>query len=164
MQSERKISYPKKEESRRKSNIIFDHNMNLGTEPLRFESFGKDKNIEILKQDVDWQNQSFGDSDEHNIFGSKRMIDANAEDSESENEGQNFSFCESEPKTKRKQSCIVDQNIDHQFDFDVAANDDLNMFSETLTTEKLNIEQALRRPTSVIIPSYIDTGEINSYY
>lgn len=172
MQSERRIPYAKVEDNRRKSTNTFGQKKEGSFGELnRFDSFGKSKHIDIPKEEpVNWQNQSFGDSDDHKLFESKRMVDVNIEGSDSEKEGQNFSFCESENKTQRRYSDInnADANILQNFEtdrynYETTVSGDMNLFSEPIISDKFNIEQLLKRPTAVIVPSYVDTGLVISY-
>lgn len=166
MQSERKISYPKQDDIRRKSTNTYG---NQQPDPLmatfgRMDSFGKSNYAEPKKQEVvDWQNQSFGDSEDHRIFESKRILNVNPDGSEDENDPQNFSFCESEKKSQTRKSNIVKQESNH-YKFDNVLTDDLDLFAEPAPSDRVNIQNILRRPTTVIVPSYIDTGELTSHY
>ena len=166
MQSERRISFPRTNDVRRKStntNEVPQNDVNR-SELNRFDSFGKVKPVDMQNgEPVNWQNQSFGDSEDNKIFESKRIIDVNREGSESENDAQNFSFCESETKTQPRRSDIVNQDTDNRHNFDIDVNDDLNLFGDTVQDDRLNIEQMLKRPTAVIVPSYIDAGKLISY-
>lgn len=165
MQSERRILFPKKEDVRRKSTNTFghQHSNDLFSDMNRFDSFGKSKNIEVPKDEpVDWQNQSFGDSEDNKIFESKRILDVNIEGSESDNEGQNFSFCESENKTQPRNSGINNIDSSNKNNYETGYSADINLFSDTNVTDKFNIEQMLKRPTAVIVPSYVDTGMLTS--
>lgn len=165
MQSERKIPFAKKDDVRRKSTNTFG-NQNMGTDhdiASRFESFGKSKHIDVPKEEtIEWQNQSFGDSDDNRIFESKRVVDINNENSNEELEAQNFSFCESDSKPQPRNSGNNNTDTLNRYNFDNGITDDLNLFSDVMTDDRINIEKILKRPTAVLIPSYIDTGSIIS--
>lgn len=109
---------------------------------------------------VDWQNHSFGDSEDHRIFESKRLIDVVAEASDNDNDAGNFSFCESDKKSQpnAKNSVVRDTNIlQPQF-----GGDDVNLFATPVTEEQQNMEKLLRRPTAVFVPCYADAGMLSS--
>ena len=165
MQSERKIVQPKANDVRRKSANNFSSNQNnmVLPEAQKFDSFGKSKHIDIPQQEaVDWQNQSFGDSVDNKLFESKRMVDVNIDEIASDNEAQNFSFCESDNKTQPRTSGIGNADPNNLTNYDPGMVDELNLFSENVQNDRFNIEQLLKRPTSVIVPSYIDTCKIIS--
>lgn len=116
----------------------------------------------VQPETVDWQNQSFGDSDDHKIFESKRLIDVNPEGSDNDNDAGNFSFCESDKKSIPRISNTQDilaSNVILQPNF---SEEDLNLFAAPIPEDRANIEKALRRPTAVFVPNYADAGNIRS--
>lgn len=126
---------------------------------VRAESFGQQNPLE-QPEVVEWQNHSFGDSEDHRIFESKRLIDIAAEASDNDNDAGNFSFCESDKKSQpnAKNSMIRDSNIlPPQF-----IEKDANLFATPVTEEQQNIEKILRRPTAVFVPCYADACKLTS--
>ena len=131
---------------------------------MRTDSFGMPKEPETSNREtVDWQNHSFGDSEDHRIFESKRLIDTHQEGSDNENDAANFSFCESDKKSQPRASNLVayesnSNMLQGQFD-----DDDMNLFSTPVPEERQSLERLLKRPTTVIVPCYVDAGKFTSH-
>lgn len=131
--------------------------------PVRTDSFGMPKEPEMPNREtVEWQNHSFGDSEDHRIFESKRLIDTNHEGSDNENDAANFSFCESDKKSQPRASNIAayesnNNLLQGQFD-----DEDMNLFSTPIAEERQSLERLLKRPTTVIVPCYVDAGKFRS--
>lgn len=132
--------------------------------PVRTDSFGKLKETEAPNQEtVDWQNQSFGDSEDHRIFESKRLIEPNPEGSDGDNDAANFSFCESDKKSQPRASdanAYANNNVLQG----QLGDEDANLFGTSAPDDRQNLEKLLRRPTAVIVPCYVDAGELTSHY
>lgn len=129
---------------------------------MRTDSFGKPKEIEATNQEtVDWQNQSFGDSEDHRIFESKRLIEPNPEGSNDDNDAANFSFCESDKKSQPRASDTNAYNNTNVLQGQLG-DEDTNLFGAPVQEDRQNLEKLLRRPTTVIVPSYVDAGKLTS--
>lgn len=143
---------------------MVNHKKTFDAVPIaRTDSLVLPKDTEIAKPKVvSWQNQSFGDSEDHRIFESKRLVDITPDDSDNDNDAGNFSFCESNKKTQPRTSGGEIHNSKIRYSQE-KPGDDMNLFAQPVSDERKNLEKMLRRPTTIIVPSYIDTGDIISY-
>lgn len=122
--SERKIGYGSPEGSRKLSNYsnlmknIFSKGLDIEiSKPLSkfgVELDSRKNSISNFVEQNNWQNKSFGHSEDEPMIESKCVVDCPLDDSSLEYDLQNFSFCDtgSHGRSLLKESCMSGRNED----------------------------------------------------
>lgn len=110
---------------------------------------------------VELTHNSFGNSDEHNVIESKRVIDHHNNSLSSDEEQQNFSFFDSDSKARSiNRESIMSYKMQQDTtasNKNVAGNRE-NFMMETNTRKPHAAEHLGKSITSMLVPSYSDGG------